>query len=72
MWKKFVFPLLIMCCARSAIADEESAALAKYKQPIDIAVDRALAQLSKTQRDDGLFGGQYGSTMSIERLMLSP
>lgn len=68
MWKKFVFPLLIACCARSAIADEESAALAKYKEPIDIAVDRALAQLSKSQRDDGLFGGQYGDTTAVSAL----
>jgi hypothetical protein len=44
---------LAAAAAPTAHADEASAALAKYEQPVGKAIDRALAYLAKNQRQDG-------------------
>lgn len=47
--------VLLASAPRVARADKASAALAKYAQPIDKAIDRALAYLASQQAKDGSF-----------------
>ncbi len=49
-------------------ADEASEALAKYREPIDVAVDKALKFLAEVQKEDGSFPGQYGDTTAVPSL----
>ena len=48
--------------------DEASEALAKYREPVDIAVDKALKFLAEVQKPDGSFPGQYGDTTAVPAL----
>ena len=49
-------------------ADEASEALSKYREPVDVAVDKALKFLADVQKPDGSFPGQYGDTTAVPAL----
>jgi hypothetical protein len=46
-------------------ADTASPRLARYRKPVDEAVDRALAWLAKAQARNGSFRGSYGTTTAV-------
>jgi hypothetical protein len=60
---------LLLIGTSSLRADEESEALARFKVPVEQAVEKALANLAKSQKEDGLFGGQYGDTTAVASLV---
>ena len=47
--------LLVAFGSLPAVADEVSPALAKFQEPVDKAIDRALAYLAEQQERDGSF-----------------
>ena len=49
---------LLALLAGAARADEETAALSKYRKPVDEAIDRALDYLAKQQDKDGSFSSR--------------
>jgi len=69
---RFVTVLIIAISTLTAwspvVADEASEALSKYREPVDVAVDKALKFLSEVQKDDGSFPGQYGDTTAVPSL----
>ena len=61
---RHLIPLLLytlLLAPLAARADEESPALAKFREPVDKAIDRALEYLAKQQESDGSF---HSSAMS--------
>ena len=66
--------VILVCCgmilapANRVSADDESEALLKYKEPIDVSVDKALDYLSQQQAENGSFPGQYGQTTAMAAL----
>ena len=66
--------VVLVCCgmifapANRVSADDESEALLKYKEPIDVSVDKALDYLSQQQAENGSFPGQYGQTTAMAAL----
>ncbi len=54
--------------ANDGYCDEASAALLKYREPIDKSIDRGLEYLAKSQKKDGLFPGRHGKTTAIAAL----
>ena len=66
--------VVLVCCgmilapAHRVSADDESEALLKYKEPIDVSVDKALDYLSQQQAENGSFPGQYGQTTAMAAL----
>ena len=62
---RVVAALAILAAPVSGLADKPSPKLAKYKDPLDKSVDRALKWLARSQRPDGSFPGGYGQTTAI-------
>jgi len=54
--------------APPATGDEADAALAKYKKPIDKALDKALAYLAKTQHKEGYWPSGLGKSTAVSSL----
>ena len=61
--------LLLVLVGVIARADEESPELVRYKPAVDRSVDRALRWLSRSQRPDGSFPGQHGTTNAVPGLV---
>lgn len=57
--------ILIMALANHGTADQASAVDEKYRQPIDTAVDKALAYLAQAQLPDGSYPGEMSQCTAI-------
>jgi hypothetical protein len=57
--------VLVALVAGPGRADTASPRLAKYRKPVDEAVDRALAWLAKAQAKEGWYNGHYGKTNAV-------
>ena len=55
-----LFAAVVIHGERTAMSDEESEALLKFKDLIDTSVDQALEYLATQQAENGSFPGQYG------------
>ena len=68
---------MILCCALLIVlqrtpttrADEASEALKKYQTQLDESIDKGLKYLAESQKEDGLFPGQYGTTTAVPALV---
>ena len=58
----FIIAIGTLVWGPRGVADEASEALSKFREPVDVAVDKALKFLAEVQKDDGSFPGQYGDT----------
>ena len=59
---------IVLHAERTVRSDEESEALLKYKETIDLSVDKALNYLATQQAENGSFPGQYGQTTAVAAL----
>ena len=64
----FIIAIGTLVWGPRVVADEASEALSKFREPVDVAVDKALKFLAEVQKDDGSFPGQYGDTTAVPSL----
>ena len=64
----FIIAIGTLVWGPRVVAEEASEALSKFREPVDVAVDKALKFLAEVQKDDGSFPGQYGDTTAVPSL----
>jgi len=62
----FLFGLTMLCSTGVSIAQET--VFSKYRGKVDPSVKKALTYLSRVQKDDGSFPGQFGNSTGIPAL----